>query len=80
LISKTFAKLREVTLTYNLSSSVLGNNGFIKNASISLVGRNLLYFAKHKDLDIDQYAGSQGASTLQTPTTKRYGVNLNLTF
>jgi TonB-linked SusC/RagA family outer membrane protein len=80
LISKTFAKLREVTLTYNVPSSVLGSKGLIKNASISLVGRNLLYFAKHKDVDIDQYAGSQGASTLQTPTTKRYGINLNVTF
>jgi hypothetical protein len=58
----------------------LGSKGLIKNASISLVGRNLLYFAKHKDVDIDQYAGSQGASTLQTPTTKRYGINLNVTF
>lgn len=80
LISKTFAKLREITLTYNVPSSVLGENGIVKNASISLVGRNLLYFAKYKDVDIDQYAGSQGASTLQTPTTKRYGINLNVTF
>ncbi|HUP10939.1 MAG TPA: SusC/RagA family TonB-linked outer membrane protein [Niastella sp.] len=79
LISKTFAKLREVTLTYNLSP-VFKTRSFIHQASISLVGRNLLYFSKHKDVDIDQYAGSQGSSTLQTPTTKRYGINLNLTF
>lgn len=80
LISKTFAKLREVTVTYNLPSSIAGNNKTIKSASVSLVGRNLLYFSQHKDVDIDQYAGSQGASSLQTPTTKRYGINLNLTF
>jgi hypothetical protein len=79
LISKTFAKLREVTLTYNIPASVFGH-GFIKQANVSLVGRNLLYFSKYKDVDIDQYAGSQGSSSLQTPTTKRYGINLNITF
>jgi hypothetical protein len=79
LISKTFAKLREVTLTYNLTQ-VLGRRSPFRGATVSLVGRNLLYFAKYKDVDIDQYAGSQGASSLQTPTTKRYGINLNLTF
>jgi TonB-linked SusC/RagA family outer membrane protein len=79
LISKTFAKLREVTLTYNLTS-LLGNRSPFQQASVSLVGRNLLYFSKYKDVDIDQYAGSQGSSSLQTPTTKRYGINLNLTF
>jgi hypothetical protein len=79
LISKTFAKLREVTLTYNLTQ-VLGGRSPFRGATVSLVGRNLLYFSKYKDVDIDQYAGSQGASSLQTPTTKRYGINLNLTF
>ncbi|MET0300248.1 MAG: SusC/RagA family TonB-linked outer membrane protein, partial [Flavitalea sp.] len=79
LIDKTFAKLREVTLGYTVPSKVIGKS-FIKQASISLVGRNLLYFAKYKDVDIDQYAGSQGSSSLQTPTTKRYGININLTF
>ncbi|MDF2187249.1 SusC/RagA family TonB-linked outer membrane protein [Paraflavitalea sp. CAU 1676] len=79
LIEKTFAKLREVTLTYSLPQAVLGKT-FMKQASISLIGRNLLYFSKYKDLDIDQYAGSQGSSSLQTPTAKRYGVNINITF
>ncbi|NII23901.1 SusC/RagA family TonB-linked outer membrane protein [Pseudoflavitalea sp. X16] len=79
LIDKTFAKLREVTLTYTVPQAVLGKS-FMKQASISLVGRNLLYFSKYKDVDIDQYAGSQGSSSLQTPTAKRYGININITF
>jgi len=79
LISKTFAKLREVTFTYTLPQSFLQKT-FIRQANVSLVGRNLLYFAKYKDVDIDQYAGSQGSSSLQTPTTKRYGININLIF
>lgn len=79
LISKTFAKLREVTLSYDIPVSGFAK-GFIKQASVSLVGRNLLYFSKYKDVDIDQYAGSEGSSSLQSPTTKRYGLNLNITF
>ncbi|MEJ7830740.1 MAG: SusC/RagA family TonB-linked outer membrane protein, partial [Segetibacter sp.] len=78
LISKTFGKLREVTLTYNFPSFF--NRGFIKQANVSLVGRNLLYFSKYNDVDIDQYAGGQDRSTLQTPTKKRYGFNVNITF
>ena len=81
LMSKTFAKVREITLGYNLPTTLI-QNSFIRSASISFVGRNLFYLAnkKNKDVDIDQYAGSQTSSNLQTPTVKRYGVNLNITF
>lgn len=79
LISKTFGKLREVVFGYALPADLL-TGSFIRQANISCVARNLLYFSKHKDLDIDQYAGSEGSSSLQTPTTKRYGINLNVTF
>ena len=80
LISKTFAKLREVTIGYALPQTIL-RGSFIRSANISFVGRNLLYFAKNKDVDLDQYPGAdQGSSTLQTPTTKRYGFNINLSF
>ncbi|WP_143308008.1 SusC/RagA family TonB-linked outer membrane protein [Chitinophaga vietnamensis] len=80
LISKTFAKLREVTLGYTLPQSLLAHT-FIRSANVSFVGRNLLYFAKNKDVDLDQYPGAdQGSSSLQTPTTRSYGFNVNLTF
>ncbi|WP_276503182.1 SusC/RagA family TonB-linked outer membrane protein [Terrimonas pollutisoli] len=81
LMSKTFAKLREITLGYTLPSSILGNS-FIRGASVSFVARNLFYFTdkKHKDVDIDQYAGSQTSSNLQSPTVKRFGFNVNLVF
>jgi TonB-linked SusC/RagA family outer membrane protein len=81
LMSKTFAKLREITLGYNIPAAVLQKT-FIRNASISFVGRNLFYFAekKHKDVDLDQYAGSQNSSSIQSPTVKRYGVNINIVF
>ena len=79
-ISRTFVKLREVVLTYTIPQSVLGKT-FIKQANISFVGRNLLYFAERSDIDIEQYVdGSNGSSGLQTPTTRRFGFNLNISF
>ncbi|MFT4202272.1 MAG: SusC/RagA family TonB-linked outer membrane protein [Chitinophagaceae bacterium] len=89
MISRSYAKLREVTIGYRLPASLL-KKGFIKGASVALIGRNLLYFAARKDFDIDQYASGynfadnslSGTSTtgLQSPTTRRYGININLTF
>ncbi len=78
-MSRTFVKLREVVLTYNLPQKFL-KKSFIQQASISLVGRNLLYFAERTDIDIEQYTGNNAYSGLQTPTTRRIGFNLNLTF
>lgn len=78
-ISRTFVKLREVVLTYTIPQTVLSKT-FIKQANISFVGRNLLYFAERTDIDIEQYAGGGGSSGLQTPTTRRFGFNLNISF
>jgi len=78
-ISRTFVKLREVVLTYNLPQTFL-KKSLIQQASISFVGRNLLYFAERSDIDIEQYTGNSGYSGLQTPTTRRFGFNINLTF
>jgi hypothetical protein len=58
LMSKTFSKLREVTITYQLPKSWFKSGNFIREASVSFVGRNLLYFAEKKDIDLDQYIGT----------------------
>ena len=80
-ISKTYVKLRELTLSYKVPKKTFGKNSAISDASISLVGRNLLYFfpSRYKDLDVDQYTQDAG-STLQTPTTRSFGFNLNFSF
>ena len=78
LISRTYAKLREVVIGYTLPQGLISRLG-IREASVSLVGRNLLYFAERKDVDLDQYL-SGGITGLQTPTVRRYGINLNLKF
>ncbi len=78
IIDKTFFKLREVTLTYQFPKTILEKT-FMDDASISILGRNLLYFAKVKDIDLDQFTSETG-SPLQSPTVKSYGLNINLKF
>jgi len=82
LMSKTYAKLREVTLGYDFPKKWMEKT-FIQNISASLYGRNLLYFykdARFKDVDLDQYNGTSASSVLQSPTVRSYGLNLKLTF
>lgn len=91
MTSRSYAKLREASIGYTLPAKML-QGSFIKKMSFSIVGRNLLYFAARKDIDLDQYAsgydassrglvGNNGAFTdLTSPTARRYGFNLHLTF
>lgn len=81
IIKKTFGKLRDVTFSYNLPESIVRKQKFFSAASISLVGRNLIYFFpnRYKDIDVDQYTQDSG-SGLQTPTTRSFGFNFHLTF
>jgi hypothetical protein len=81
IMSKTFFKLREVVLTYELPTTMVQKSVF-KKATVSLVARNLLYWmpdSKFNDVDIDQYPGESSIG-LQTPTTRSYGINLNFIF
>ena len=90
MISRSYAKLREASLGYSLPDKMLAGS-FIKKVTLSIVGRNLLYFAARKDIDLDQYAsgydastrglvGNDGSTNLTSPTARRYGFNLHLTF
>ncbi|MFD2874238.1 SusC/RagA family TonB-linked outer membrane protein [Mucilaginibacter ximonensis] len=72
--SQTFLKLREVTLTYQVPNKWLGKS-FVKGLNVSAVGRNLLLFAKIPNVDPDT-----GLDNLQTPSTRTFGLNLNLKF
>jgi len=82
LMSKTYVKLREVTISYSLPDKLL-NKSFISKVTLSLVGRNLIYFYKDKrfkDVDLDQYNYEEGGTGLQSPTTRRFGFNINVVF
>jgi outer membrane receptor protein involved in Fe transport len=80
-----FIKLRQLSLGYNLPASILQPLKFISGIQIALVGRNLWTVMKKSD-NIDpeatfgsnvRYYGIEGTSL---PTTRSYGVNLNIKF
>jgi TonB-linked SusC/RagA family outer membrane protein len=72
---RSFVKLREVVLSYNVNPGVLQKTPFT-SASISLTGRNLLLFTDVPFMDPDGYSGS----SLAEPTYRNIGVNINLKF
>jgi len=76
MISKTYGMLRDLTITYNFPAKLL-THSFIKRASFSLVGRNLLYFTtfKRKDTYLDQYP--VGFDVSKIGVTKNQAVNSN---
>ncbi len=70
----SFVKLREISLTYQLPSSFM-TKSFLQNASISLVGRNLMLWSNLENVDPDS-----GVDNLQTPSVRNIGFNLNASF
>lgn len=86
LISRSFAKLREISIAYQLPTQWVKKAG-MQRVVVSLTGRNLFYWAERKDVDVEQFVGPSagnygagGTSSLQTPTLRRYGLNFNITF
>jgi hypothetical protein len=83
----TVFRLREVVLGYTIPKSVLSKTPF-GSARVSFTGRNLWYlapnFPKHTNFDpeISQFGNSnaQGFEFAATPSVKRWGFNVNLTF
>ncbi|WP_457068213.1 SusC/RagA family TonB-linked outer membrane protein [Hymenobacter sp. UYAg731] len=78
----TVYKLREVSLGYSLPKTLLERTPF-GAVSLSLSGRNLLYYAPNANFDPElntQGAGNIRGLDLQGPPNARtYGVNLRLT-
>jgi TonB-linked SusC/RagA family outer membrane protein len=78
----TNTRLRELVLTYSLPKTLLDKTKFIKRADVSIVGRNLFFF--HKDAPIDpeitRGVNGGGLEYAQLPSTRNYGINLNVSF
>jgi TonB-linked SusC/RagA family outer membrane protein len=78
----SFAKLREVSITYNLPKNLFGN--VFQNASISAVGTNLWIINKnvpHADPESGLSAGNgQGYLSGSYPTLRTVGFKLDLNF
>ncbi len=79
----SYVKLRELSLGYQLPTSLLGNT-FIQTAKVSLVGRNVLMLFKntpHVDPEFDRLGGNaQGFGYGELPSSRSLGMNISLTF
>jgi hypothetical protein len=83
----TVYRLREVVLAYSIPSTVV-NKLKLTAATFSVSGRNLWFLAPnvpkytHFDPDINSVVSgnAQGVETGGAPSTRRVGVNLNITF
>lgn len=72
--SKTFFKLREMSLTYNLPTTLL--HGVAKAGSVSFVGQNVLLWAK----DFKYSDPDGGVEDFSDPAVRYLGFNVKLTF
>ncbi len=84
IYDQTNIRLREVSLTYKMPSSFFSKIG-IKDVSIGLVGRNLMFFKNSlENFDPEStYSTSnfaQGVLFYNLPSTKSLGVNLRVKF
>ncbi len=85
----SFLKLRELYLTYHLPKRLIDNTKFIKRATVSLIANNvaLLWVDKSNHMRIDPETGGVSSDTrglgfeqASVPTSRSFGVKLNLTF
>ena len=82
-------RLREVTISYNLSAAKTGAR-FFKNAKFTVFGRNLFFNAPNSLIDPELSTQGGGTSTTSnvvrglelgsTPGTRNIGVSLRMTF
>lgn len=86
LVNASFIKLREIGLSYTFPKSLLSNTP-IRNARINLFAKNVKFWLPDgntfADPEINGPAGNgnaNGIETSQTPPSKSYGVNLQITF
>ena len=73
--SESFMKLREMAVNYSFSPELCIKVG-LKNASIGLVGQNLLIWTKGFRFDDPD----SGSGNLPSPSQRYVGVNLKLGF
>jgi TonB-linked SusC/RagA family outer membrane protein len=85
VFSSDFIKLRNITLTYDLTRLMIKNTKFVKGLMISASCRNAAVLLKHiPDVDPEAFASSGdtrlGYEQHTEPTTRTYGLNLNVKF
>ncbi len=83
----SYVKLRQASLSYSLDPETLAKLKFIKGATVSLVGRNLFFLSNGLSvvgLDPESIytasGGDVGIEYAALPSTRTYGVNINVKF
>jgi hypothetical protein len=84
----TTIRLREITLGYDFPTKLVEQTKFFRSANISFSGRNLYFITPNlpKHMNFDPETSSYGAGNAQgfdftnAPSSRRYGVNLRVTF
>lgn len=86
VIDKTFVRLRDVSLTYNVPSTVIKRMG-LSNASFSVYGKNLALWTPSGNPYVDPELSTFGDGILSeqgefgaNATQRTYGASLKLTF
>ena len=87
LFSTTYFKLRELSVGYSLPHKLISST-FIKNAKISLTGRNLLLFRPRSNHHFDPEVAIAttgnglvpGFENMSVPSMREVGISLNLNF
>lgn len=88
LVEKTYFRVRELTLSYNMNNSLLDRFRLgLATASISLYGRNLLLWTPAKNSFIDPETSTFGNDLIGmfgefagAPSVRTYGLKLNVSF
>jgi len=84
LIDRSFVKLRELKIGYNIPKKLYAGLP-VQTIAFSLVGRNLALWTKNQHFDPETGASTGnglvgGFENLSLPTTRSLGVNLNINF
>lgn len=79
----SFIRLKEISLSYSLPRTLLKNSPF-SNISVGVYGKNLCFLqnkAKYFDPEMTVGTGNnQALEAFSTPTTRSFGINLNVSF
>jgi hypothetical protein len=85
IFKSDYIKLRNITLSYDFSSLIGSRVRFVKGLSLSASVRNVAIIKKYvPDIDPEQIASSgddrAGYEAVALPTTRTWGLNLNVKF
>jgi TonB-linked SusC/RagA family outer membrane protein len=88
IIDGTFLKVRDITLSYRVPTKALSRLKYVKEVTLTAVGRNLFTFLPAENMYTDpEFNGFSSSSnnigintTGNTPPVRSYGLSLNITF